>query len=263
MFNVILFNVLPYGAAIIFIAGVLYRFWVWGRTPVPLRIVVPPAPATRAGVVQRLVGDALWFPSLYRADKILWAAGVSFHILLWLVLLRHLRYFLYPVPNLVEALQTPGLYAGYLIPLPLAVLLARRLLAERILYLSGLADFFTLLLLISIAVTGILLKVYFQTYVVDLKAMVQGLVHFQPMATQTHWLFGLHFFLIMVLAAYFPFSKLMHGGGLFLSPPRNQRTNFKERFVNPWDFPVAYNSLNLSTPEKYQQVLAASPEERK
>jgi hypothetical protein len=64
----------------------------------------------------------------------------------------------------------------------------------------------------------------------------------------------------MVLLIYFPFSKLMHSGGFFLSPTRNQRANFEQRFVNPWDFPVAYNPLNLSTPEKYHQALAGPKE---
>ena len=120
MASKLLFIVLPYLSLGIFLAGVFYRFWVWGRTSVPLRIVTTPAPRTRGGVTLRLIGDALWFPSLYKGDKVLWAAGLSFHLLLWLVLLRHLRYFLFPIPGWVEGIQTVGLYAGYLIPIPLA-----------------------------------------------------------------------------------------------------------------------------------------------
>ncbi len=34
---------------------------------------------------------------------------------------------------------------------------------------------------------------------------------------------------------YFPFSKLMHAGGVFFSPSRNQRDNVRDqRHVNPW-----------------------------
>jgi len=255
-----LFIILPYVGAAIFVLGVLYRFWVWGRTPVPLRIVTTPAPRTRAGVVWRLIGDALWFPNLFKGEKLLWAAGFSFHTLLWLLMLRHLRYFLYPVPGWVEGIQALGLYAGYFVPIPLAVLFARRLVCEKVLYISILGDFFSLLLLLSITISGVLLGVFFRTYLVDVKAMIQGLIHFHPSVLQVHWLFGLHFLLVMVLLIYFPFSKLMHSGGLFLSPTRNQRANFEERFVNPWDFPVAYNPLNLSTPEKYHQALAGPKE---
>jgi nitrate reductase gamma subunit len=42
-----------------------------------------------------------------------------------------------------------------------------------------------------------------------------------------------------VLLAYFPFSKLMHLGGVFLSPTRNMLANTREvRHVNPWNYPV-------------------------
>ena len=253
-----LFFYLPYFSLGIFFLGILYRFWRWAKTPVPLRIVVPPAPGSRLGVVRRLVGDVLLFPNLFRGDKLLWAGGFLLHIFLWLVILRHLRYFLYPVPGWVAAIQTLGLYAGYLIPLPLAFLLARRLVIDRVLYISILGDYFALVLLLAIAVSGVLLKVFFRTYIVDVKALVLGLVHFQPLMADAHWLFSLHFLLVMALLIYFPFGKLMHSGGLLLSPTRNQRANFERRFVNPWDFPVSYNALNLSSPEKYAQALVAS-----
>jgi nitrate reductase gamma subunit len=255
-----LFIVLPYLSATIFVSGVLYRFWVWGRTPVPLRIVTTPAPQTRGGVIFRLIGDGLWFPNLFKADKTLWAAGFSFHVLLWLVLLRHLRYFLYPLPSWVEGVQPLGFYAGYLISIPLAALLARRLISEKAFYISILGDYFSLLLLLSITVSGVLLGGFFRTYLVDVKGLILGLTHFQPMIQQVHWLFGLHFLLVMVLLIYFPFSKLMHSGGLFFSPTRNQRANFEQRFINPWDIPVAYNSSNLWPPEKYRQALIGSKE---
>jgi nitrate reductase gamma subunit len=263
MFGKFLFIFLPYVSAAAFLAGFLYRFFVWGKTPVPLRIVTTPAPRTRVGVIWRLIGDTLWFPNLFKGDRFLWAAGLAFHILLWLVLLRHLRYFLYPVPGWVEGLQTPGLYAGYWIPIPLALLLARRLVDEKALYISILGDYFSLFLLLAITVSGTLLGVFFRTDLVEVKAYALSLIHLQPVIPQVYWLFGLHFFLVLVLLIYFPFSKLMHSGGLFWSPARNQRADFETRFVNPWDFPVAYNPQNLWPPEKYHQALAGSKEGKK
>ena len=39
-----------------------------------------------------------------------------------------------------------------------------------------------------------------------------------------------------VLLAYFPFSKLMHLGGVFLSPTRNMANNTRmHRHINPWN----------------------------
>jgi len=258
----LLYIYLPYVSGVVFFIGTVYRLWIWGKTPVPLRIVTTPAPKTRSGVIGRIIGDVLWFPSLFKGDKILWIGGFFFHALLWLVLLRHLRYFLYPVPGWVESLQTFGLYAGYLIPLPLLLLLARRLLMERILYISILGDYFALLLLFGITTTGLLLSVFFRAYLVNAKGMLQGLIHFAPEVNEVPWLFGLHFFLVMVLLIYFPFSKLMHSGGVFFSPTRNQRANFEKRFVNPWDVSVSYNPQNLFPPEKYSQELGGPRGER-
>jgi len=253
----ILYIYLPYLAAGVFAVGVVARIRIWAKTPVPLRIVTTPAPKTRSGVVLRLIGDALWFPSLFKGDKLLWVGGILFHSLLWLVLLRHLRFFFYPVPGWVEGVQTVGLYAGYLIPLPLALLLVRRLVLERNLYISALGDYFALVLLLGITASGVLLKVFFPAYLVDVKDIVLGLVHLMPRAYDLPWLFGLHFFLVLLLLVYFPFSKLMHSGGIFFSPTRNQRANFEERFVNPWDVTVGYNPNNLFPPEKYRQELAS------
>ena len=51
--------------------------------------------------------------------------------------------------------------------------------------------------------------------------------------------FAVHLALVSVLAAYFPFSKLMHMGGVFLSPTRNLANNNRaKRHVNPWNYPV-------------------------
>jgi nitrate reductase gamma subunit len=254
----ILFIYLPYLTAAIFLGGIAYRLWKWSKTPVPLRIVLTPAPQTRFGVAWRLLGDVLWFPSLFKSDRLLWAGGLAFHVLLWLVLLRHLRYFFYPLPSWIVEIQTLGLYAGYFLPLPVFFLLIRRLTMERIIYITVLEDLFALLLLLAVSVTGVLLTQFFRSDVVEIKAIILGLLHLRPIVPDVHWLFALHFFLVMVLIGYFPLGKLMHAGGLFLSPTHNQRANFTERFVNPWDFPVAYNEHNLFPPEKYREMLSKS-----
>jgi len=258
MVTIFIFILMPYICLGIFLLGVGMRFWLWIRTPVPLRIVTTPAPKTRYGMIWRLIGDLLWFPNLFKSDKLLWVAGLLFHLALWIVLLRHLRYFFFPVPKWVEEIQTLGLYTGYIIPLPLVFLLVRRLIIEQVLYISILGDYFALFLLLIITLTGILLQLFFRTYVIDVKALILALIHFQPQIPKVHWLFTVHFISVMALLIYFPLGKLMHAGGLLLSPTRYQRANFREPSVNPWDYPVSYNAENLSTPEKYAQTLSGT-----
>ena len=61
-------------------------------------------------------------------------------------------------------------------------------------------------------------------------------------------LFYIHLFILCVLIAYFPFSKLMHLAGVFLSPTRNLSNNSRMvRHVNPWNYPV-----KVHTYEEYE-----------
>ena len=259
-----LFGVLPYITVGIFLSGILFRFWVWSRTPVPLRIVTTPGPKTRIGVAWRLVGDILWFPNLFKADKPLWVAGWCFHILLWLVLLRHLRYFLYPVPGWIAGIQTAGLYAGYLIPIPLAFLLARRFLIDRTLYVSILGDYFVLFLLLSITLSGTLLHLFFRTYLIDVKAFINGLIHFKYLAPEAHWLFILHFLLVMALLVYFPFSHVLK---LFFryyhqlrwdEIPNRKGSPMESRIKGLLDLPVTWSGAHIPSGKKWSEVASGS-----
>src|SRR3989304_7524616 len=126
--------VVAYTVAAVFAAGLVTRVYAWATTPVPLKIPTTPAPKTYPGVTVGVCGEVLVFPSLFRADKLLWAGAWAFHIGLVIIAVRHLRYFLYPVPDWVLAVQTAGVWTGYLFPLPILYLLARRLTLRRGIY---------------------------------------------------------------------------------------------------------------------------------
>ncbi|HSR11750.1 MAG TPA: menaquinol oxidoreductase, partial [Thermodesulfobacteriota bacterium] len=65
--------------------------------------------------------------------------------------------------------------------------------------------------------------------------------------------FFIHLFLVTALAVYLPFSKLMHMGGVFLSPTRNMANdNRMRRHVNPWNYPV-----KVHTYEEYEDEFRA------
>ena len=76
-----------------------------------------------------------------------------------------------------------------------------------------------------------------------------GLVTFHPTIPDgVSSIFFVHLFFVSILLIYFPFSKLMHLGGIFLSPTRNMTTNTREvRHVNPWNYPV-----HVHTYEEYE-----------
>ena len=64
--------------------------------------------------------------------------------------------------------------------------------------------------------------------------------------------------LVSVLLAYFPFSKLMHMGGIFLSPTRNLANNNRaKRHVNPWNPAVKVHTYEEYEDEFRDKMMAA------
>ena len=87
-----------------------------------------------------------------------------------------------------------------------------------------------------------------------------GLVSFPPDGSRRRSvrLFYGHLFLVCVLLAYFPFSKLVHMAGVFLSPTRNLANNNRMvRHVNPWDYPVKVHPYDEYEDEWRDKMKAA------
>ena len=232
------FNLLAYLAAAIFVLGFLSKVVLYFKTPSPLKIPVTPAPKTSMGVVLRLIPEILFFRSLLKGgttEKILWLGGWVFHVSFLLIVLRHLRFFTYPVPDFVMGFQQIGIWAGLVFPIALLILIVRRFTNERLAIITLFADYFVLVLITAIGVTGLMLKYITRANLVDVKAFILGLVTFSPTQMPDSTMFLIHFSLILVLLVYFPFSKLMHAWGVLISPTRAQVDNPREvRNVNPW-----------------------------
>jgi nitrate reductase gamma subunit len=231
---------LAYFAGLVFILGMLWKLYRYLVTPQPWPEVTTPAPETESGALLRVLGDVTIFPNLFKADKALWAGALIFHVSLGAILFRHLRYLTYPVPALVLSMETVALVFGYLFGLAAVFLFWRRLALPRNLYVSNLPDFIALGLLGAVAGSGIMVSYWAHVNLVDVKAFTLGLLTAQPVAPPRHPLFLIHFGLVCLLMIYFPFSKLLHAGGIFLSPSRNQPYQVQKpgkRYVNPWDTP--------------------------
>jgi len=272
--------VIPYAAVGIFILGVIYRVLKWARSPVPFRIPTTSGqqkslpwiktnrvenPTTTVGLISRMAMEVLFFRSLFRNERavfsqdrrlvfgdnwFLWLGALAFHWSLLIILIRHLRFLTEPVPSFVLFIQdvdgwlqlaVPTIYiTDFIIVTALTYLFLRRVVAPQIRYISLLADYFAVLLLLGIAVTGVLMTLIFHVDVAAVKELALGVITFSPSVPEgIGWAFYLHLCLVSTLFAYFPFSKLMHMAGVFLSPTRNMKTNSRERrHVNPWDYPV-------------------------
>ena len=94
---------------------------------------------------------------------------------------------------------------------------------------------------------------------VEIKQLAVGLVTLSPVVpAEVAPEFFMHLFLLSVLIAYFPFSKLVHMGGVFLSPTRNLVNNNRmKRHVNPWNAPVPVHTYE-EWEEEFRDKLIAS-----
>jgi nitrate reductase gamma subunit len=237
----VLYALLFYAAAGILVFGVAWKCWVYARTPQPLKIPIPPAPTTRGGVVLRMLVEVTLFRQLFRANKWIWLFGWMFHVALLLVLLRHLRYFTEPVWFWVDLVQPFGLYAAFAMLAGLAGLWARRVLVDRVRYITSPSDHLMLALLAAIAASGLAMKYVAHTDIVALKAFFLGLMAFywQPLPADPALL--IHLALVALLMIVFPVSKLLHAPGVFFSPSLNQVDDAREhRHAAGWSAQIVH-----------------------
>lgn len=222
-------------------------------------------PSTKKEAAGRMLLEVLLFRSLFRNTKTeftegpkfyyqwgkwLWLAGLAFHYSLLVILLRHLRFFTEPAPFFVQALGgmdaflqvgLPGIYISDAVFMAaVSFLFIRRLITAQVRYISLPADYFPLALILAIGATGILTRYFARVDLLKVKQLAMGLITFQPVVPEgIGVIFFIHFFLVCTLFAFFPFSKLMHAGGIFLSPTRNLPNDSRiRRHINPWDYPV-------------------------
>jgi len=231
----IVFALLFYAATVVLLGGLAARIIDYARTPAPLKIPTTPAPTTRTGVWLRMLREVVLFESLFKGSLWTWLFGWLFHVSLALVLARHLRYFTEPVWFWVALVQPLGILAGLGMLAGLAGLLARRVLVDRIRYISTPSDYLMLVLLVLIAASGLAMKYAFHTDVVGVKAFFLGLMVFDWQPLPADATLYAHLALVAALMIVFPFSKLLHAPGVFFSPSRNQVDDPREaRHLAPW-----------------------------
>jgi nitrate reductase gamma subunit len=293
-----LLTVIPYFALAVFVAGFIYRIIQWARSPVPFRIPTTCGqektlpwiknnpvenPSGLFGVLGRMAGEIFLFRSLFRntdvqmingrpvysGAKWLWFFGLMFHGSILIIVLRHLRFFTEPIIPWVSALSAldgfleigvPALYLSDAALLAaLTFLFLRRVIIPQLRYISLFTDYFSLLLIAGIAVTGLLMRHFFPVDLNELKTMAMGWVAFSPVTPKgISVVFYIHLCFVFILLAWFPFSKLMHMGGVFLSPTRNLANSSRmRRHVNPWNTPVKVHTYEEYEDEFRDKMKAA------
>jgi nitrate reductase gamma subunit len=300
--------VIPYLALITFVLGFAGRVIGWSRSAVPFSIPTTggqqkslpwikhaqfDSPATKWQVVVRMALEILTFRSLFRNTRMklreqgrlayqleifLWVGALAFHYAFLTVVFRHLRFFIEPVPFLVQLVENvdsffrveiiypafkfglPDVYmSGFVLIAAVSYLFLRRLFIRPAKYISIASDYFPLFLIFGIALSGILMRYVTKVDVTAVKNLAIGLVTFRPTIPEgISAVFYVHIFFVSILLAYFPFSKLMHLGGVFLSPTRNMTTDTRaRRHINPWNYPVPVHTYEEYEDEFREKMVEA------
>ncbi len=248
-------------------------------------------PVTKGQTVMRMVLEVLLFRSLFRNTRLelrqgpkidyasakwLWLGAIVFHYAFLVVFIRHLRFFTEPIPGFIHLIENvdgflevgvPRLFiSGVMLLAALTYLFLRRVTVPQMNYISLPGDYFPLFLIFGIGLTGILMRYFIKVDVVAAKELTLGLATFHPTVPEgLGSIFYIHVFLVSVLFAYFPFSKLVHMAGVFLSPTRNLPNNSRiQRHVNPWNYPVKVHTYEEYEEEFREKMIEAGlPVEKK
>jgi nitrate reductase gamma subunit len=274
---------IPGTAFIIFMVGFVCKIVSWAKRPVPFRIPTTGGqqqtlswipqnkwdnPSTGPQTFMRMALEVLTFRSLFRNTKLvlrhddgtnpivayvsakwLWLFAILFHYGFLIVVVRHMRLFLQPVPMPIEFLDqadgilqilAPTIYISDVLLLGgVSLLLLRRFFDAKVRYISLVNDYFPLFLILGIALSGVYMRYIAKVDILAIKEVILGLLTLNykvPANIDTS--FYVHLFLVSTLLVYIPFSKLMHMGGVFLSPTRNMPNDTRMvHYENPWNNP--------------------------
>ena len=222
-------------ATAVIVLGVAFKIRQYWVTPAPLKIPTTPAPTTRTGVVMRMAREVVVFESLFKSNKWIWIFGWMFHVSLFLVLARHLRYFQEEPWFLVNLVQPFGKYAAFFMVIGLLGLLARRIFVDRVRYISSPSDYLMLIMLITIGASGLVMSFVQHTDIIAVKEFFLSWMGFSIEELPDSVPLIIHLLLVALLLIVFPFSKLLHAPGIFFSPTRNQVDNPREkRHLSDW-----------------------------
>lgn len=197
----ILLSIAAYVSAAIFIWRVVWRMLLCKRAR-------PEAKAHRTGAARggtaRAVLDVVFLLRLLNVNPGLWPGELLFHWSFVFVALRHLVYFLDPVPGLVVAVQLTGIVAGYVLPLSILYIFIFRFIVQKGAYVSMYNLYLTVMIFIA-SISGLLMRLVWKSDLVEIKGFVIRALSLNPEAALPGgWLFWLHMMPVLIVMPSLP-----------------------------------------------------------
>ncbi|MEW6108460.1 MAG: hypothetical protein AB1632_04715 [Nitrospirota bacterium] len=160
---------------------------------------IPGVPGTATAVLF----DIFFLLRLFRTNKWLWAGSWLFHISFMIVILKHLRYFIEPVPGWIFCVQPVGRYAGFVLTFSLVYILILRFVNTKIRYVSYRNLFLTAVLLLM-SITGLLMNTVLRQDLITIKNFMIAAFSLSPEKAPESAIFIIHFSLFLLLLPYLP-----------------------------------------------------------
>ena len=217
-------QILPYVTLVVLIAGLAARIMRWVKGPAGKMTIFPGASST-GELVTNIAKEILIFRGLFQGNKGLWFGSWIFHAMLAFIFFGHIRVVweaLFFLPeegqNMVSAL-TGGTF-GVVVLLAATYLFIRRFVVGSVREISDVEDYFALVLIIAIVLTGDAMRFLPAAHIdlaLETRPYFIGLLTFQFAEVPGNPWFLMHFLLGQLLFLYLPFSKFLHIPGVFFS----------------------------------------------
>jgi len=218
-------SIIPYLAIILLVDGLLYRAYLWARSPKTTATFAVYSPSKGLSHdLLRILARVFLFPVLLRQEKSLWVGSWLFHISLLMTVISHYKIFFAHMwfwSSLSISPESLALISvvfdgatGVIMVGALVFLFGRRFL-QIMRKLSEPEDYVTLLLILAIALSGVYIRFVSRVSLLELRRYFVSLLKFTPSYLPADPAFLIHYGLVMILMIYFPIGKLIHtfGGG--------------------------------------------------
>ena len=217
-------QILPFLTILVLIVGFAMRIAKWSKAPVG-KMTIYPGAKSGGELIGAVLKEVMLFRGLFQGNKALWAGSYIFHGMLFFIFFGHIRVFweaLFFLPKDAQDMvsATTGGTFGVVLLIAATFLLIRRFLIGSVREISDLEDYFALVLLIAIVVTGDAMRFWAGAHIdlaTETRPYFIALFTFGTVTVPSNPWFLAHFLLAQVLFLYMPFSKFLHIPGIFYS----------------------------------------------
>ncbi len=210
-----------YMAFLVFIVGIAYRIWNWGRLPTGFSWGVFPQPTK--WTVTSVIWKAFAWPTLFRGDSLLWVGAILFHVAILLLFVGHLGLFANMLAFMErlgisgDASYTIGIVAGIIAGAVLVFFTYRRSFIAKAKEISTFSDHLWLWFLLAVILLGIYARVFHGASSDTVREFGIGLLTFNPILPPANFWLLIHALSGEIFIIYSLLGKPRHLVGQFFT----------------------------------------------